>query len=85
MVNDIADGVKAKRSSLELIYGVRGRDDADKTGHSITGLGHQLKKLKEFIVSNLGKRKANTKIDEHPGMFGTDGELQQQKLNQFFG
>ena len=86
LVSDIAAGVKAKRSSLKLIYGARDCDDVDKTGHSITGLGCWFKKLKEAMVSNLGsERKANAKIDDHAGMFGTDGELQQQKLNQYFG
>ena len=53
---------------------MRGRDDADKMSHSITGLGRRFKKLKEGMVSKVGERTANTKIEQHTGMFGTDGE-----------
>ena len=86
LVNDIADRVKAKRSSLELNYGARDRNEVDKMGRSITRLGRWLKKLKEAMVSALGsKKKANAKIDDHTGMFGTNGELHQQKLENYFG
>ena len=37
------------------------------------------------MVSKLGNSMANQKIEQHTGVFGTDGELQQQKLDNYFG
>ena len=85
MVHGIAEEVHTKRVSLERVYGLRGRDDADKECLAITGIGRRFKKLKEAMVEKLGKMEANRKIDQHTGVYGTDGELQQQKLDNYFG
>ena len=76
LVSDIMAGVKAKRYNLELQYGAQDRDQIDKTGCSINGVGSRFKKLKTAMASQFGsKKKANAKIDKHTGMFGTDREL----------
>jgi hypothetical protein len=69
LVNGIAGEVQAKRVTLETVYGLRGRDDADKTGLSITGVGRRFKKPKEGMVSKAGKSLANQKIDQHTGVY----------------
>ena len=85
LVHGIAEEVHAKRVSLERVYGLRGRDDADKECLSITGIGRNFKKLKEKMIEKCGKMEANQKINQHTGVYGTDGELQQQKLDNYFG
>ena len=85
LVNAIAEEVHAKRISLERVYGMRHRDDAGKACFSITGMGRNFKKLKAKMIEKCGKMKAHQLINQHTGVYGTDGELQQQKLDTFFG
>ena len=84
LIHVVVADVMGKKSTLEKVYGVRGRDDPDKSGLSITGLGRQFKKLKDAMVKQLGKNGADQQIDQHMGVYGMEGELQQQNLQKYF-
>ena len=49
-MTDITTGVKDKMNSLERQYGVWDRNQLDKMGHSINGMGRWFKLLEAAMV-----------------------------------
>ena len=79
LVNGIADEVQAKRVSLETVYSVQGRDDADKECLSITGIGRNFKKLKAKLESNVPIPVSYNFLDVAAYRFGYDIYIEDSK------
>ena len=88
LVWEIAEEVKAKMASLEIVYLIRDKDKKDTFGDGVNAYGRRLTSLKKAMAVQLkGDVNAQRKIDEHSGVHAASGaaSMVQKSVVDFFG
>ena len=88
LVWEIAEEVKAKMASLEIVYLIRDKDKKDTFGDGVNAYGRRLTSLKKAMAVQLkGDVNAQRKIDEHSGVHAANwaASMVQKSVVDFFG